>query len=196
MENINHLKDLLLPGDFLIKVDLKDAYLTVPMNHQYWKFLRFVWKGTMFELKTLPFGLATAPITFTKLLRPVAASLCSQGIRRLIYLGDILLAAQTSAMATHQMAIVTNLLESLGFTLNRKKCILSPSQNLEFLRFQVDTVTMSLSLPPDKVQKIRKECHHCLHRQKTIPRQLAHLIGLMTSTSPAVLPAPLHYRML
>ena len=94
------------------------------------------------------------------------------------------------------LSIVTNLLESLGFTLNEKKCILSPSQNLEFLGFQIDTIIMSLSLPPDKVQKIRKECHHCLHMSRTTPRQLAHLIGLMTSTSPAVLPAPLHYRML
>ena len=34
MENISHLKDLLLPGDFLMKIDLKHAYLTVPMNHQ------------------------------------------------------------------------------------------------------------------------------------------------------------------
>ena len=89
MENISHLKDLLLPGDFLVKVDLKDAYLTVLMNYQYWKFLRFVWKGTVFEFKTLPFSLATAPITFTKLLRPVAASLRSQGIHLLIYLDDI-----------------------------------------------------------------------------------------------------------
>ena len=87
------------PRNFL---DLKDAYLTVPMNHQYWKFLRFVWKGTMFKFKTLPFGLATAPITFTKLLHLVAALLCSQGIRLLIYLDDILLAAQTSDMVTHQ----------------------------------------------------------------------------------------------
>ena len=172
------------------------SYLTVSMNHQYWKFLHFIWKGTVFKFNTLPFGLATAPITFTKLLRPVAASLRSQGIRLLIYLDDILLAAQTSDMIIHEMSIVTNLLESLGFTLNQKKCILSPSQNLEFLGFQIDTITMSLSLPPDKVQKIRKECHHCLHMSRTNPRQLAHLIGLMTSTSPAVLPAPLHYRML
>ena len=55
---------------------------------------------------------------------------------------------------------------------------------------------MSLSLPPDKVQKIRKECRLCLHMPRTTPRQLAHLIGLMISTSPTVLPAPLHYRML
>ena len=87
---------------------------------QYWKFLHFIWKVTIFKFDTLPFGLATAPIKFTELLQLVAASLHSQGIWLLIYLDDMLLAAQTSATATHQITIVTNLLESLGFTLNQK----------------------------------------------------------------------------
>ena len=94
-------------------------------------------EGNSLQVQTLPFGLATALITFTKLLRPVAAHLRSQGIRLLIYLDNILLAAQTSVLATHQMLIMTNLLESLGFKLNQKKCILSPSQTLEFLGFQI-----------------------------------------------------------
>ena len=196
MENVSHLEDLLFPGDFLVKIDLKDAYLTVPMNHCYWKFLRFVWKETVYEFKTLPFGLAIAPITFTKLLRPVAAYLQSHGIRLLIYLDDILLAAQTSALATHQVSVMISLLESLGFILNQKKCVLDPSHSLEFLGFQVDTKSMTLSLPPEKAQKIKKECRHWLQTPGTSPRQLAHLIGLMSSTSPAVLPVPLHYRML
>ena len=36
MEVIFNLKDLLMPGDWFTKVDLKDAYFTVPIeaNHQ------------------------------------------------------------------------------------------------------------------------------------------------------------------
>ena len=34
------------------------------------------------------------------------------------------------------------------------------------------------------------------HQEWVTPRQLAHLIGLLTSTNPAVAPAPLHYRAL
>ena len=60
-----------------------------------------------------------------------------------MHLDNIVLDAQTSAMETHQMSIVTNLLKSLGFTLNQKKCILTPSQNPEFLGFQEDTTTMT-----------------------------------------------------
>ena len=34
------------------------------------------------------------------------------------------------------------------------------------------------------------------HQEWVTPRQLAQLIGLLTSTNPAVAPAPLHYRAL
>ena len=92
--------------------------------------------------------------------------------------------------------MTTNLLESLGFILNQKKCVLNPAQHLEFLGFQVDMSPMTLSLPLEKIKKINKECHHWLHTTGTSPRQLACLIGFMTSTSPAVLLSPLHYKML
>ena len=32
MKNVNHLKDMLTPGDSLVKIGLKDAYVTIPMN--------------------------------------------------------------------------------------------------------------------------------------------------------------------
>ena len=92
--------------------------------------------------------------------------------------------------------MTTNLLETLGFILNQKKCVLNPAQRLEFLGFQVDISSMTLSLPVEKIKKINKECRYWLHTTGTSPRQLACLIGFMTSTSPAVLLSPLHYKML
>lgn len=47
-------------GDFLVKTDLKYAYLTVPI----WK-PHFLWNGSLVELACVPFGLATAPRVFT-----------------------------------------------------------------------------------------------------------------------------------
>ncbi|CAB4003828.1 Hypothetical predicted protein, partial [Paramuricea clavata] len=72
MEGIHMLRDLLKKGDFFVKIDLKDAYLTVPIwkNHQ--KYLQFLWKDTMLEFAyAFPFGLAIAPRVFTKLMKPV-----------------------------------------------------------------------------------------------------------------------------
>ena len=81
MESIQSLKDVILPGDHLAKIDLKDAYLSVPMDVHYYPYLRFHWMGDIFEFTSLPFGLAPAPLIFTKLLKPVAGFLRSQGVR-------------------------------------------------------------------------------------------------------------------
>ena len=66
-------------GDFMVKLDLKDAYFTVPVWKGHQKFLRFIWKETLWEFACLPFGLASAPRTFTKIMKPVVATLRNLG---------------------------------------------------------------------------------------------------------------------
>ena len=87
------LRDLLRKGDIMVKIDLKDAYFTVPVWRNHQKFLRFVRKETMYEFVCLPFGLASAPRVFTKLMKPVVALLRQLGIRLIIYLDDMLIMA-------------------------------------------------------------------------------------------------------
>ena len=180
----------------MVKLDLQDAYLTVPLYREHQKFLCFTWKGQIYQFQTLPFGLSPAPLIFTKLMRPVISLLRHQGIRVLVYLDDILLMAENSQLLQEQSDLTMTLLQSLGFVLNKKKCCLVPCREIQFLGFIVNSIQMTLQLPPDKVHKIQKECRHMLNKTSVSPRQLAHLIGLLTSTLPAVLPAPLHYRAL
>ena len=42
MEGIHMLKDMLRKGHFMVKIDLKDAYFTVPVWQNHRKFLRLV----------------------------------------------------------------------------------------------------------------------------------------------------------
>lgn len=72
MEGINMLRDVLRKDDYMVKLDLRDAYFTVPVwiNHQ--KYLRFLWKDTMWEFACLPYGLASAPRVFTKIMKPLS----------------------------------------------------------------------------------------------------------------------------
>lgn len=69
MENLETVKSVVRAGDWLMKLDLKDAYLTVPIHPEYQKFLCFSWEGRYFQFSCLPFGLSSAPLTFTKLLK-------------------------------------------------------------------------------------------------------------------------------
>jgi len=84
MEGASMIKDLLQQGDWMCSLDLKDAYLAVPIAKEHRKYLRFLWSGRIFEFTCLPFGLCSAPRVFTKLLRPVMAYLRSQGLRTII----------------------------------------------------------------------------------------------------------------
>ena len=46
---------------------MKDAYLHVPIASEHRRFLRFWWRGNKFQFRRLPFGLSSAPRTFTRL---------------------------------------------------------------------------------------------------------------------------------
>ena len=118
MESIHMLKDLLRKGDYMIKIDLKDAYLTVPIWQNHQKYLRFIWRDSLLEFACLPFGLASAPRVFTKLLKPVLSILRQRGIRLIAYLDDILLMAPSVDQVLQHAASTLNLLEGLGFTVN------------------------------------------------------------------------------
>ena len=196
MENLMSLHGLLQKGNLMVKVDLKDAYLTVPIHHQDRKFLRFSWEQEVFQFRSLPFGLASAPQTFTKLLRPLLALLRSQGLRMVVYLDDILLMASSEELIGQHLTLLVFWLEELGFIINKDKSVMEPGHQIEFLGLTVNSNTMSLSVPQDKIAKVQKECRHMLNRGVASARELSHLIGLLSSLIWAVLPAPLHYRAL
>ena len=156
MEGIHMLRDLLRKGDFMAKIDLMDAYFTVPVWRSHQKFLRFVWKETMYEFACLPFGLASAPRVFTKLMKPVVGLLRQLGIRLIIYLDDMLIMAQSRDIVLQHASTALDLLQGLGFMIKYLKSVLVPSTKMEFLGFVVDSLTLSLALPRDKIRNVRK----------------------------------------
>ena len=99
MEGLTSLRDLLRQGDWLVKVDLKDAYLTVPIHPDYQCYLRFTVEGVDYQFTCLPFGLACAPWAFTKIMKAVVTLLRSWGTRIVIYINDILIMSESAVLA-------------------------------------------------------------------------------------------------
>ena len=143
---------------------------------------------------TLPFGLNSAPHTFTKLMKPVVAVIRRLAVRLILYLDDMLIAARTTEEVRRHLATALELLVALGFIINIKKSVFKLTQNLEFLGFQLNSLSMTISLPKDKLHAIRKAARRLQERKKCSVRDLAHLLGMMVAAHPAILPAPLHYR--
>ena len=173
MEGIHLLKDLLRQGDWMVKVDLKDVYFTVPIHKQDRDFLKFAFKNKTYRLRCLPFGLACAPWVFTKTLKPVAAQLRQLGVRLIVYIDDILILAETPDLARDHVIGLIYLLENLGFIVSLQKCVLEPTQKIDFLGFLVDSVSRELRLPADKIKKIRSDLQRMLSDNSSSARKLA-----------------------
>ena len=118
MEGVHVLRDLLRKGDWMISIDLKDAYQSVPVAEMDRKFLRFRWDGCLYQFQCLPFGLSSAPRTFTKILKPVMALLRHKGIRSVVFIDDILLMAQSQEELVQMTKELIQLLQLLGFMIN------------------------------------------------------------------------------
>ena len=80
--------------------------------------------------------------------------------------------------------------------INQEKTILEPSQNMEFVGFTVDTRRMELSLPAEKLKKIRAESRKLMGVEQVTGRTLSRLIGKMNAANQVIPPAPLFYRSL
>ena len=179
----------------MCKLDLKDAYFCVPLKKESRKYVRFQWEGTLYEFLCLCFGLGPAPLIFTKILKVPISLLRRLQIRVIIYLDDMLLMSQTLKELLMNRDTIIFLLTRLRFVINLKKSILVPVQKIEFLGLEIDTAEMKLFLPQRKVEEIVQMSQNAMEGSLTL-RDLTKLLGKLTSTIQAILPAKLQIRFL
>ena len=158
MEGLHCLWNILKKGDYICKLELTDAYFSISLNTASRKFVRFLWSGKFYEFLDLCFGLAPAVRIFTKLLKIPISMLRRLNILIIIYLDDMLLISRTIEETLMARDTVIFLLQLLGFVLNLKKSVLTPTQRIDFLGVTVDLSTMTLSLPQKKVSEVQKQC--------------------------------------
>ena len=116
MEGIHLIQMLLQEGDWMVKLDLKDAYYAILIDHSHRKYLAFQFQGVTYQFDCLPFGLTSAPRVFTKIMKPAIAWLRQLGCRMISYIDDNLILASSELEAKLWGELATALFEGLGFT--------------------------------------------------------------------------------
>ena len=114
MEGMATLRELLREKDWMTSVDLRDAFMSVPIHSAHCRLLRFKWQGKLFEFVCLPFGLTSAPRVFMKLMKLVMAVLRQRSIRCMVFIDDILLLSQSREELLGITQEFTGLLHLLG----------------------------------------------------------------------------------
>ncbi|CAL8101581.1 unnamed protein product [Orchesella dallaii] len=181
MKSITMLRDILRKGMWMCKLDLKDAYFTIPVKHEHRKFLQFEWGGVTYQFTCLPFGLSSAPFAFTKITKPIVAVLRQEGILLIIYLDDVFVTNTDKDSTKTSIDRAVQLFESAGFIINYERSVLNPVQKLEYLGFVIDSFRYEIGLPTSKRLKIKQFANALLQDKELTPRKLAKFIGMITA---------------
>lgn len=196
METLQHVAELLKRYAYFTSVDLKNAYFSIPIHHTSRKYLKFIWKGTLYEFTCLPFGLSSAPRVFTKIMKPVFSYLRSMGICCFYYIDDLLNQDVDINNCRSNAELLIKILKDLGFHINSEKLMLFPSQQIQYLGFIIDSVSFQFLLPDEKIKKILHLSSDILRKDQVSIREVTALIGSYNSASTAIQLGPLYHRYL
>ena len=175
METAQTVQDSVREGDWLISLDMMDAYFHIPIHPQSRKFLRFVFNGKVFQFKALCFGLSTAPQVFTRVLAPLSKIVHLAGFRIVLYLDDWLVLAKTREEVLRARKFLLELAQELGIIINREKSHLDPSQSLVYLGIQIDTIRFWVSPAKKRIDKAL-----CLQRILVLRTNACKILAKLT----------------
>ena len=108
MPIIRQEQHLIQHGNYAFSIDIKDAYIHIPIVQHHHHFLHFVWPHKPYQWKILPFWLARV---FLSLTEPVL-SLCQCIGFMFSYLDDILVLSHSKQAGKRKQTFV------LDYTLN------------------------------------------------------------------------------
>ena len=128
MDNIWTAIRMMKPGCYMASIDLKEAYYSVPISSTDKKFLKFEWKGTLYQFVSFPNGLTLCPRKFTKLLKSVFSVLRQQGHISVPYTDDSWLTADSFHLRIQNVMDTVTLLDKVGFIIHPEESVLVPTQ--------------------------------------------------------------------
>ena len=169
-------------GDWMLSIDLKDAYFHVPVCREHWKYLRFRVGSRTFEFRVLPFGITSAPRVFTKMMAPVTESIRRMiGLYNCAFLDDFLGKDQDRSYLESKSRAMTEFMTRIGLIINWEKSELEPTQDLTYIGARFLTKIGIVTIPEDRVEAIMTIAEKIRKARRVVVRQFLRFLGLLNS---------------
>ena len=130
METTAAVRKAIEPGSWAVSIDFKDAYLHIPIQKAFRKYLTFTVDGEVFQFRSLPFGISTAPLVFTNLMEIVTTHIRKQNSRLIQYFDDWLNHRRSREELLVDLQIAWRSIVQLGLIPNTEKLELILFQDL------------------------------------------------------------------
>ena len=154
METAQSVLQSIRSGDWMISLDLQDAYLQVPVHPESRRYLRFCLGDQVYQFRVLCFGLSSAPQVFTHVMAPVSSIMHRFGFRILRYLDDWFVLGSSLQEIVRAMDFLLTLCSKLGIHVNLPKSSLTPSQLQDYLGMTLQSSPLRAFPTQARVQKV------------------------------------------
>ena len=154
MEDVKSVRKWFQIGSTCAGLDLKYAFLHVPICDKVKKYLRFKWQDKLFECQVLPFRLKCVSRILTLMVPPIIKFLCGSGISLMAYMDDFTNQAICRCKAIFQIHMIALVFMTCGWSINWVNIILEPTQIPLHLGFLWDTMGKTIALPKDKITRV------------------------------------------
>jgi hypothetical protein len=197
LESLQSVLPMIRPGDYLVTVDIKDAYHHFLVNPEDWSFLGIQWRNRHFLFRVLPFGASTSPYYFSKAMKVPIGALRREGVRVSNFFDDIITANQSLEGALRDRSRLLQVLSDLGMVRAENKGFFEPVKRVVYLGLEIDTRSCRVFITKDKILQIRATAQLLLRKKLAIPRKVIHkFCGKIASVIAAFAPARLISRSL
>ncbi|CAF1460993.1 unnamed protein product [Adineta ricciae] len=170
-------------GKFFSKIDFSEAYLQVPMDETSKNILVINTHKGLYRYNRLPFGIASAPSIFQKLMDTMLSGLDGT----VAYLDDIIVTGCSELDHLKNLKNVFARIQDFGFKINKQKCSFLQSE-VEYLGFVVNsdgihtstskTVAIREMPQPSNVSQLKSFLGMVNHYAKFIPHLASQLTPL------------------
>lgn len=182
LNNIATVVQSVEKDDYFCKLDLSSAYYQLPLNESSQLAVRDH-LGNVFVYKGLPLGVSFAPLYYTKFMYAIIAELQRRfHIKVFSYIDDLLLSHNDFNFLQQQTQnILFYLTSELGFIINNNKSIVTPTQEIRFLGFILNSQVGTVQLLPEKLKAMKNVIRRTAFQSRCSRRILSKIQGKIAS---------------
>ena len=176
-------------GALMAKIDIEAAYRLVPVHPHDRPLLGMEWKGQIFVDLMLPFGLRSAPKIFNAIADALEWCIKTQGVANVHhYLDDFAIIGSPGSDEIHKsFSTRQSVCTRLGVPLAQHKTE-GPATRITFLGITIDTQAGQLSLPDEKLERLRSLLVSWGDRKVCTKKELESLVGILNHACKVIRP--------
>ena len=192
LPTVSNFTDILLslgPGSYMWKADLKSAYRQLRIDPYSYPLLGVTNNG-LFYLDICPsFGCRQSGGCQQRVSN-AAVYIMSKlfGAKMLVYVDDFACISATYEESKYLFDEFNKLCKHLGLELAEEKSV-PPTQNLEWLGFDVNSESKAVFVPPKKLSEIICECQKWVGKDAASRKEIQSIAGRLNHISQVIKPA-------